>query len=217
MAAFMFLLSAASFTDPGHSVKGPLVPFHEFQRQISDLLKREAQAKTSAARAPVIRALCDLHSQIVHDERYTTSDVLKEYRARLWSRLNKVKAEIKQDLARDARGNRERLADIAALEAADPAAVAASESLATSLAFLDQTQIGPSLAGAFGGGALPADFGQDLVALIERTINPGFWDVVGGPGTVYYYAPLQCLVVRATTEIHEDIGGVVGELRGARP
>ena len=35
--------------------------------------------------------MCDLHREIVHDPRYANSDVLKEYRGRLWSRLTKVK------------------------------------------------------------------------------------------------------------------------------
>jgi hypothetical protein len=56
-----------------------------------------------------------------------------------------------------------------------------------------------------------------LVDLIERTINPAFWDVVGGPGTIFYYAPLQCLVVRATTEVHENLGGFVGNVRAVGP
>ena len=53
--------------------------------------------------------------------------------------------------------------------------------------------------------------------LIERTINPAFWDVNGGPGTIVYYAPLQCLVVRATAEVHGDVGRVVGDLRKVGP
>jgi hypothetical protein len=68
---------------------------------------------------------------------------------------------------------------------------------------------------AFGGAAVPPDFGPDLVALIERTINPSFWDVAGGPGTVIYYRPLHCIVVRATSEVHGQIGGLVGDLRAA--
>jgi hypothetical protein len=192
-----------------------LPAFHEFQRQISELLKREAQAKAAAPRAAAIRAMCKLHDQIVHDSRYVTSDVLKEYRARLWSRLTKIKGELKQQLARDAKANKEALEDVAALESAHPASIAAADSLATSLALLEQAQGGPGLLLSYGGGPLPADFGPDLVDLIERTINPAFWDVVGGPGSIVYYAPLQCLVVRATAEVHGNVGGVLGDIRAA--
>jgi hypothetical protein len=201
---------AAAVDEPG---------FHEFQRRVSELLKREAQAKDDAARTAAVRAMCELHQRIVGDARYSTSDTLKEYRARLWSRLTKIKAELKRQLARDAKDKREALADLAALEAADPATVAAADSLASSLALLDQAQGGPGYflsGGAFGGGTV-RDFGWDLVALIERTINPAFWDVAGGPGTIVYYAPLQCLVVRATAEVHGNVGGVIQDLRAAGP
>jgi len=186
--------------------------FHEFHQQISDLLKRESQTKDQSARAAAVREMCAVHAEIVHDSRYSNSDVLKEYRGRLWSRLTKVKAELKQQLARN-KSNKESLENLAMLESADSASIAAAESLATSLSLLDQVQSGPGQIMAFGGGPGAPDWGPDLVALIERTINPSFWDTVGGPGSIYYYRPLLCLVVRATSEVHEQIGGVIGGLR----
>jgi hypothetical protein len=186
--------------------------FHEFHQQITEILKRESQTKDQAARAAAVRTMCSLHAEIVHDSRYSNSDVLKEYRGRLWSRLTKVKTELKQQLARN-KSNKESLENLAALESADSASVAAAESLATSLSLLDQVQSGPGQLMAFGGAPGAPDWGPDLVALIERTINPSFWDTVGGPGSIYYYRPLLCLVVRATSEVHEQIGGVIGGLR----
>jgi len=186
--------------------------FHEYQREISDLLKHESQAKDRTARATAVRRMCDLHREIVHDSRYSTSDVLKEYRSRLWSRLTKVKTELKQQLARS-KANKDALDNLAALETADSLSLAAADSLASSLAILDQARGGPGGLFAFGGGPGPADWGPDLVDLIERTINPSFWDVVGGPGTIIYYRPLQCLVVRATGEVHGNVGGLIGDLR----
>jgi hypothetical protein len=218
MASWILLLAGAIGAAPGES--GSQLPstefhrpFHEIQRQISDLLKREAQAKSPAARAATVTAMCGLHREIVQDPRYATSDVLKEYRSRLWSRLSRIKAELKQHLARNR--DEEALDYLAALEAADAASIAASESLADSLSLLAQTQGGPTRLLAMGGAAGPADWGPDLVDLIERTINPAFWDVVGGPGTIIYYQPLQCLVVRATGEVHAKIGGAIGDLRAA--
>jgi hypothetical protein len=201
------LLVAQAGNGPGAAER----PFHEFHQQITELLKRESQAKEAVTRGAAIRAMCELHGEIVRDARYATSDVLKEYRGRLWSRLNKTKLEIKQQLARG-KGNKEALETLAALEGADALSVAAAGSLAESLAILEQTQGGGALL-AYGGAPVPPDFGPDLVALIERTINPSFWDTVGGPGTIVYYRPLMCLVVRATSDVHEQIGGVVGGLR----
>ena len=216
MASLLLLLSAALAADKNSlsdsAAPATERPFHDYQQQISELLKRESQAKQPRARAAAVRAMCELHGEIVHDARYANSDVLKEYRGRLWSRLTKVKTELKQQLGRN-KSNKESLDNLAALESADSGSIAAADTLATSLAMMDQLQSGPMRVLAFGGAAGPADFGPDLVALIERTINPSFWDTVGGPGSIIYYQPLLCLVVRATGEVHEQIGGVLGGLR----
>src|SRR5262245_34387481 len=204
--------SSDSATTSSHQATASERAFHEFHQQISDLLKRESQTKDLAVRAAVVREMCAVHAEIVHDSRYSNSDVLKEYRGRLWSRLTKIKAELKQQLGRN-KSNKESLENLAMLESADSASIAAAESLATSLSLLDQVQSGPGQLMAFGGAPGAPDWGPDLVALIERTINPSFWDTVGGPGSIYYDRPLLCLVVRATSEVHEQIGGVIGGLR----
>lgn len=193
-----------------------LRPFHAIQGEISDLLRREAQAKEPAERASIVRRMCELHGEILHDSRYATSDTLAEYRVRLWSRLRRVQAELKQQLARSAdKPNKQSVASSEALALADATSVAAADSLAESLAMLDQSQGGPGYLLSFGGRAGPPDFGQDLVDLIEQTINPAFWDTNGGPGTIVYYAPLRCIVVRATSEVHGNVGGLIGGLRAA--
>jgi hypothetical protein len=191
--------------------------YHEFQQEIAALLLREARANEPAEQAAAIRALCALHRQIVADARYATSDVLKEYRARLWSRLTKIKTEQKQQLAREARGGERQalLDDVATIESADAVSLAAADTLATSLSLLDATQGGAGPLLAYGGAAVAPNLSVELIALIERTINPTFWDVNGGPGSIVYYAPLQCLVVRATSEIHGHVGGAIGGLRAA--
>ena len=213
-----FFLAVAAVYGVEDAVAGKPRGLHEFPRQISELFKREVQAKSDlAARAAVIGEMCALHRQIVSDERFTTSDALKEYRGRLWSRLTKIKTELKQQLARDAKANKEALDEIHVLESADAASLAAADSLASSLSLLDQSQGGPSVLLGFGGGALIEANGRELVELIERTINPAFWDVAGGPGTIMYYAPLQCLVVRATSEIHGHVGALAEDLREVGP
>jgi hypothetical protein len=212
-----FLAVAAVYGAEDAAAAGKPRGLHEFPRQISELFKREVQAKDLPARAAVIGEMCKLHRQIVSDERFTTSDALKEYRGRLWSRLTKTKTELKQQLARDAKANKEALDEIHVLESADPASIAAADSLASSLSLLDQSQGGPSVLLGFGGGALIEANGRELVELIERTINPAFWDVAGGPGTIMYYAPLQCLVVRATSEIHGHVGALAEDLRKVGP
>jgi hypothetical protein len=138
--------------------------------------------------------------------------VLKEYRGRLWSRLTKIKNELKTQMARD-RAGRASLETLQAIEAADSFSIAAADALASSLYLAGELQGGAAPLLALGGAPVPPDYGPDLVDLIERTINPAFWDVVGGPGTIYYYRPLQCLVISATAEVHGNIGGLLGEIR----
>jgi len=210
--AVLPLLVVLSLGAPDSAAAPSQVPFHEYQQQVSDLLKRESQGKTDRARAAAVAEMCHLHGEIVHDARYSDSDVLKEYRSRLWSRLTKVKGELKAQLARD-RKNRAALDTLQVLESANSANVAAADLLATSLALAGELQGAGTPFLALGGAPAPPDWGPDLVDLIERTINPAFWDVVGGPGTIIYYRPLQCLVVSATAEVHGNIGNLLGGIR----
>ncbi|MHC4093961.1 MAG: hypothetical protein ACYSVY_27425, partial [Planctomycetota bacterium] len=46
---------------------------------------------------------------------------------------------------------------------------------------------------------------QDLIELIENTVEPETWLVNGGRGTIVAFAKM--LVVRASIEVHEKIGG----------
>jgi hypothetical protein len=73
---------------------------------------------------------------------------------------------------------------------------------------------GPANAsGGNSGSGFPRDAGEELVDLIRKTIAPSSWDVNGGPGTIQYWRPGHALVVRASDDVHEQIGGVVGQLR----
>lgn len=69
-------------------------------------------------------------------------------------------------------------------------------------AVLAQRAAGGQRAGAAGAGAAPGQAAgtqaQALVDLIRTTIAPKTWDVNGGKGTIYYYQPVQALVVRQT-------------------
>ena len=58
-----------------------------------------------------------------------------------------------------------------------------------------------------------AGYAQQLIDLIQTTISPDTWAVNGGKGTLYFYQPLNVLVVRQTAEVHEQIGDAFGQLR----
>jgi hypothetical protein len=181
-------------------------PFHELHQAMNTALRREAVAKNLAERGAAVRELCALHREVVADARFAKSGTLQEYRAKIWSRLVHTKTELRQQIARET-GRAPAAAE------AEEAALLAADSLAASLSLANYSVGGPGYLLARGGGAVVGDNGQELVDLITRTINPQFWDVNGGPGTIVYYAPLQCIVVMATGEIHHQIGGVIGGVR----
>jgi hypothetical protein len=53
--------------------------------------------------------------------------------------------------------------------------------------------------------APPWDHGEELVRLIENTINPDFWRTNGGDGSLHYFQPLRILVVSASSQVHDDL------------
>lgn len=59
-----------------------------------------------------------------------------------------------------------------------------------------------------GRGGAPRSSAQDLIDLIQNTIAPESWDVMGGQGTIMYWEPGFALVVRQTDDVHEQIGGL---------
>lgn len=59
----------------------------------------------------------------------------------------------------------------------------------------------------------PVDNSQQLMDVITSCIAPTSWDVNGGQGAVRYYAPSQALVVRQTSEIHEQLLRILPKLR----
>ena len=195
-------------------------PLYVLSRETSEALRREAVAQEPAEKAQAIRGLCELHTTLRSDPRYEQVDKLKDLRGRIYSRLRRVQLDLKREIAKSepTKGGAARAKGgaVASLEPSERelAALAASDRLATSLALLDATAGGPAALVGLGGRGVQ-DNGQALVDLIERTINPTFWDTVGGPGSIVYFQPLQCIVVRASGDVHERIGAVLGGLQAA--
>lgn len=177
----------------------------EIDRDISAALKREANAKSLPERGKAIEQLCTLHYEITSDERFTTLDQMQSLRAKIWGRLMKVKAELKRQLTKDGQPQLD--------DAQAEAAQYASSNLAGAMSLADFASGSPSGFIPRGGASQTDVNAQQLIELIQRTISPDFWDVAGGPGAIFYYPQLQVLVIRATSEIHGQVGNVVGALR----
>jgi hypothetical protein len=71
---------------------------------------------------------------------------------------------------------------------------------------------GQNAQGAQAAGGIP-DTDWQLVELIQRVIAPDFWESRGGPGSIRYFAMRRVLVIRATTDIHEQVRDLLTALR----
>jgi hypothetical protein len=214
-------LSAPPASSPSKSPQakspqdGQLRGYHQLNDDLRDWMRREARAETRAERATAIRALCALHGELAADPRRPTSPTLQRYRAKLWKRLTAIKQELNREIARQERRSASGRggADTLRREGSDASLADATAARRSSLGV---RRAAAAEKGARAGGPYPPDDGPALVALIEQTINPAFWDVKGGPGTIVYYAPLRAIVVRATTRIHEEIEKILRGLRSAK-
>ncbi len=179
-------------------------PYFSIQKELRHLLRQESQASDPEQWKELVIQLVTLYGEIVRDERLPNSPTLTSYRVQLRSRLLKTQKRLEQAAARDERGE-EGSSNVASDDKE-------SGSSGPSTAPTGRPQAAPQIGGPWGGAAR-ADDGDALVELIQRTISPEFWDVHGGPGTIVYYRQWQALVVRATGDVHQRIGGVVGDLR----
>ena len=219
------LLLALACTSLAAAKKEPADPtpprsYHAISDDISDCIRQEATAKTSAQRINAIQELAAVYRELKRDPRLADSPTLQKYKIRVWGRLTKIKKDLEREMEYAERSAKRRGSDDA-----DNLQVAVSnhagEQLAEQLMLANYSSGGPGqlfaqTATGFGGGPI-RDYGADLVELIERTIAPDFWDTNGGPGSIFYYSPLRVLVVRATSEVHFKIGGGLGGLRAAGP
>lgn len=212
------LLSApvneSSQVDP---IAQDLRPYHEISEDITDLIRREATAKTDAARIAAIEEMTSLYSELKHDPRLADAPTLFRYKTKLWSRLSKINKDLKREIAREKK--RAALRREAPVTEQQQIYEQAGQSLAAQMALASYSMGGPAeilarTGSGYGGGTV-RDYGERLVELIERTIAPDFWDTNGGPGAIFYYEPLRVIVVRATSEVHYKIGGGVRALRDA--
>jgi hypothetical protein len=68
----------------------------------------------------------------------------------------------------------------------------------------------PVVAASAGGGLAEA---QSLIDLIQATVSPEVWDINGGQSSIRYFANGHALVVSAPGDTHDDLGGLLQQLR----
>lgn len=206
-------------------------------------LKAVRQAETTIDAAPALEKLVRLHREIVAHEKYGQSPTLEKLELKVRGRIRHWRDDLAKELdlvlpatsaenraaaAPDVRRSekqlersaerRQQVADLQALSGSiDSAFLEAGLNggpmhlVAGSLAHSAE---GSGELVAFGGGTV-RDYGAALVDLITTTISPDSWAVNGGASTIYYYAPLQALVVSAPSDVHPQVGGLLGAMRQA--
>lgn len=189
--------------------------FHDIHEDIKAFLKLEATAETDAERIGAIRDLCELFLEIKRDPRLPDQPALLGYKAKVWTRLDRVKKELKRYVKDDAKSQ----AVKSSTDKQRDHGAEVSRSLSEQLLMINQSSGGPAnmvtfASGSWGGGSV-ADNAAQLIELIQKTIAPETWDVNGGNGAIFFYAPLNALVVRATSEVHFQLGGTAAALRRA--
>jgi hypothetical protein len=190
---------------------------YEIGQRLRASLRREATAEDDFLWVATVVQLTDQYVHICRDPRRRTSRTLESYRVKLRRRLLSIQQRLQRDISPD------QIPTASPLDSSTwqfPALVAVMQRLAlqqASQAGSGAASVGagnqPGHLGLPRGGAARGDYGPALVALIQQTISPEFWDVHGGPGSIYYYRLWHALVVRATSEVHGQVERLTDRLR----
>ncbi|MBL9080191.1 MAG: hypothetical protein JNK76_00200 [Planctomycetales bacterium] len=65
------------------------------------------------------------------------------------------------------------------------------------------------------GNAADVEGAQNLMDVITRSIQPETWEEAGGKGVIRYWAVGHALVITATSDVHNGVGDLIGQLRRA--
>lgn len=189
----------------------PLPTLGQLHEHVSAALRAEAISRREGDNTPEVLHLVDTYRWLASDPRRGESPTIERLGLKVKARLGQVRRHVRRHS--DGRGEKiaEKNAPIAVPRVAAPPDVVLAQ----------------QLGGAAGGGAAggiagnppqpnrPADYGADLVDLIERTIMPDIWDTSGGPASIRYYQPWHALVVSAPASVHYEVGGALENLRNA--
>ncbi|MEL6107513.1 MAG: hypothetical protein AAFU85_15845 [Planctomycetota bacterium] len=166
-------------------------------------LRLEATAKTTRQQNDAAVALCDLYVVLRSDERFGESELLQGTATRVRRRLINISKRLIRQLKRE---GKERPAGFSEM---------VDQAVETSLSSESLSEENQSASSTLQGANAPGEVanGWALVELIQRVISPDFWQPVGGPGTAYYFPMRRLLVIRATTDVHQQIKDLLMALR----
>jgi hypothetical protein len=208
-------LPSAADTSPALTQQEPLLPprtGRELQDAARATLRRWARPSDKEADLAA-REFIVLYEELCRDNQLARSQ-REQLRAKIRGRLLKLADQIRKRVAIEKRR----------AKAKRPPSVLAPEGQQDILAQWGgfggmAGGMGPGIFGGGPGAAAPPndDYGEELVELIQQTIAPTTWDVNGGLGSIYYWRPGRAIVVRQTGDVHDEIGGVLEQLRRLGP
>lgn len=222
---FLVALAATPVVAKGSGEK-EMTSLTTLRSEVRNLLRQEATLDPGPAKEAAGTALCDLYVILRNDERFDSSEMLRGDAAKVRRRLISIGRKLESQLKRQGVPQPSGLSQ--AVDEQISQAIATSQSEGGS----SQNAGGSNGANSLGGnasssatgttvgsaqganapGPLP-DTGWELVELIQRVVAPDFWDARGGPGTIRYFAMRRVLVVRATSDVHEQIRDLLMALR----
>lgn len=166
-------------------------------------LKLEATAKTKQQQNDAAVALCDLYVVLRSDDRYGESELLQGTATRVRRRLINISKRLIRQLKREGKDRPNGFSEMV------------DQAVETSLSSESLSEESESQPSSPQGASAPGEVanGWALVELIQRVISPDFWAPVGGPGTAYYFPMRRLLVIRATTDVHQQIKDLLMALR----
>ena len=192
------------------AIKGTQVAsLTELRNQTRELLRREAILKSGPAKDEAATALCDMYVILRQDDRYADSEMLQQdagkIRRRLLTTAQKRKGRLRREKI-DRPTNLSKQVDMAlenARQRYESESSRSSNSKKSEQRDSSGVESQNTPTGRAAGSAM--DNGWQLVELIERIVEPDFWESTGGPGSIYYFAARRVLVVRATSDVHEQV------------
>lgn len=194
----------------------------DYRRALKAFMKNSKRAGQPEIQRAAIYNLCQIHFYIVNDPRFADSQQLQGMRVVAANRLKAYSRQVRNEHLRDER-NKSAKDTTEPVDQSQPALSdseydygtdeAAYQTIAANGTFSGGPQ---QLFGYLGGNSAPPwDHGDELVRLIENTINPDFWQRNGGEGRIHYFRPLRVLVVGASSQVHDDTLELLRKLRYA--
>jgi preprotein translocase subunit SecG len=218
-----------------NSVAGELTSIGNLRKNLKAFLKNSKRDLEPEVKHAAILNLLQLHHWVVNDPRFNQSESLQGIRSNSATRLSTISKELEtaekrrvrekgkssNATADDSRLIRSQFGNVSDDNLADSASRIWDEAILHSYSMATYTS------GSFHGGAGQmlnylggrfgpnSDWGMELVALIQSTIDPRYWRVNGGPGSIHYYRPGLALVVTGSQEMQDRVRTLLLQLRAA--